>query len=132
MRIFISGEISQDIQMPFIYAASEVADKLNRTISCREYGGSVKTWYFLPIVFDKPIPGFTEETTVNKEKKYVECRPYMAHSAFATASSEQQRSLLFGSLLRSIQEVATLDIEGFDRQQFEQDIRDFGEQEGWL
>jgi len=132
MKIWMSGELQDDIGIAAGQASNEVENTLNASLGDRDYGPAVKEWSLIPIITPREDERWGEIRKYHKRRKDAEFRLKINHAKFKAATPVGQRALICACLLRSIDLFPLLNVTGFDQQAFRADLERIAAEKGWL
>ncbi|MCL2640194.1 MAG: Imm44 family immunity protein [Phycisphaerales bacterium] len=133
MRFWMSAEIDVDVNDAYERFSLDLQMSLDAYLSKNDYGGGLKQWAYMDIIIDHP-DWFPEICKYHRKRQVIEFRLQIPYDQFKSASPDEQRRMVFASILRSTQvarESGKLP-KGFDLDRFIADLKEFGQQGGWM
>lgn len=122
MKLWVSGEVDEDVAEPYRKAAVEVRNHINAVISEKAYGPAIENWDVIGIVLAGEATGFPEVRRYKKRSKSVEVHLNIDHAQFTRASAKTKKQMVFSMVMRSLAIAKGLAIKGFAFDKFEKDL----------
>jgi hypothetical protein len=131
MKLWMSGEVHQDVYDAFFKTRTEIEQAINARIRSKKYGTGLKSWDVIPIILPrKLLDDYPEIAEYDQATHECEFRLHLDHSKFKQGSEAVQRKL-FGDMLRqSLDYLSSWAIDNFDvdklRSDFEVSVKSLG------
>jgi Immunity protein 44 len=109
-KLWISGEIQDDVADSFRDARVAVEKKVNPLIEGTSLGAKTTEWAFIAIIRKEEHPYYNEVVKRSSRGKALEFRLKISHGEFASANPREQIHLLLRALGRSVTMMGKLDV----------------------
>jgi hypothetical protein len=118
MRLWIGGEISQDVYDAHVFSRDEIEHIVNDRLKKLNYGSGLKSWDVIPIIMPKRRQiDYPEIAKYSQKKRDCEFRLYIDHAKFKKGSQAEQYRLYCDMLTRSLDYLESWNIPKFDVEQ---------------
>jgi hypothetical protein len=132
MRLWLSGELQNDIALSYTDCARHLRRILRPIVSAAHYGKSVYEWAFIGIVQQRDTALVREGWQFFKPRGLAEFRLRINHKAFKEADELDRSRLIYVALLRSATIAPLLQMDSFDAELFAHDLIDVGVTHGLI
>jgi hypothetical protein len=123
MRLWIGGEISQDVYDAHVFSRDEIEHIVNDRLKKLNYGSGLKSWDVIPIIMPKRRQiDYPEIAKYSQKKRDCEFRLYIDHAKFKKGSQAEQYRLYCDMLTRSLDYLESWNIPKFDVEQMRKDF----------
>jgi hypothetical protein len=109
-KLWISGEIQDDVADSFRDARIAVEKKVNPLIEGISLGAKATEWAFIAIIRKEDHPYYDEVVKKSSRGKALEFRLKISHDQFASANPREQIRLMLRALSRSVTMMGKLDV----------------------
>lgn len=123
MKLWISGEIDEDVAEKHQAAWQVVQKAVNARLKPHKFSSPWKSWDFIAIIMSER-DFFDEVAKKTKKDKSLEFRLKIDHTAFLKASQKQANALLLKALDRSVDKMADMEVTDDDIRFLKSALRD--------
>jgi hypothetical protein len=126
MRLWISGELQNDVALSYTDSVRHLRRILKPLITAADYGKSVFEWAFIGILQQRETAAAKEDFQFFKPRGLVQFRLRIDYQAFKESDELDRSRLIFVALLRSVAYASQMKIENFNAEQFAADLIEIG------
>ena len=133
MKLWMSGELQNDIAESYRQARKAVEAAVGEMLLPRDYGPGIAKLAFIAMIFGEHGPAdFKEVKRYNRRDKSFEFRLRIDHDKFVSSSASDQCRLVCESLIRSLSLMKEMDVAGVDVAKLQADLEGVGRAKGWI
>lgn len=133
MKLWMSGEIQDDISETYGKVSNRIEDVLNPVLQSHNYGDGLLEWDVIAIILDEPASKhYKEIKKYDRRKRSSEFRLAINHSSFKSADAKQQFGLVIDMLLRSLSILEDQKVPNLNISALRSDVMNIARQNHWL
>lgn len=130
MELWVGAEFSGDIDNEMRIARNFVVDKINESISTRNYDLDLDSWDCIAIIMEED--DYEEVIKYSKKKREIDFRLKINHQEFSNSSPIKQQTLFYRLILRTLDLLVEKGLSKDGINQLRSDTNIVAENNGWV
>ena len=126
MRLWLSGEIQNDVALSYSEAVRHLRRILKPLITATDYGRSVIEWAFIGIIQQRESMHSKDDWQFFKPRGLVQLRLRLDYATFKESDELDRSRLIFVALLNSVSYASRMKLENFNAEKFAADLIEIG------